>query len=97
MHAAAKRYGDVGVRIDSVSLGVIQTSMGAAELKGPSGVYMQAVVGLSGCKRVGTPDDIAAVLAFLCGQDASYITGNGILVDGGTVAGQMWREISEDR
>jgi NAD(P)-dependent dehydrogenase (short-subunit alcohol dehydrogenase family) len=97
VQAAAKRYGDVGARINSVSPGVIQTSMGAAELKGPSGVYMQAMVGLSGCKRVGTPDDIAAVVAFLCGQDASYITGNDILVDGGTVVGQVWRDVSEDK
>lgn len=95
VQASAKRYGEKGVRINSVSPGVIQTPMGEAELKGPSGVYVQAMVGLSGCKRVGTPDDIAGVVAFLCGQDASYITGNDILVDGGTVAGQLWQESEE--
>jgi 3-oxoacyl-[acyl-carrier protein] reductase len=34
--------------------------------------------------RVGTPDDIAGMVAFLCGPDASYITGSYFLVDGGS-------------
>jgi NAD(P)-dependent dehydrogenase (short-subunit alcohol dehydrogenase family) len=32
------------------------------------------------------------VVAFLCGQDASYITGNDVLVDGGMIAGQVWKK-----
>jgi 3-oxoacyl-[acyl-carrier protein] reductase len=34
-------------------------------------------------KRVGKPEDIAAVIAFLCSDDASYITGQVLYVDGG--------------
>jgi NAD(P)-dependent dehydrogenase (short-subunit alcohol dehydrogenase family) len=52
-------------------------------------------VGLSACKRVGTPGDVAGVVAFLCGQDASYITGTDVLVDGGMVAGRVWEEEGE--
>jgi NAD(P)-dependent dehydrogenase (short-subunit alcohol dehydrogenase family) len=36
--------------------------------------------------RVGNADEIAAVVDFVCGPDASYITGTDILVDGGTIA-----------
>lgn len=96
VQAAAHRWGGKGVRINSVSPGVIQTPMGAAELEGQSGQYVRAMVGLSGCRRVGTPEDIAGVVAFLCGADAEYITGNDILVDGGTVAGQVWRGVGEE-
>lgn len=91
VRAAAFKWGEKGTRVNSISPGVISTPMGTAMLSGPSGVYVQAMVGLSGCRRFGTPDDIAGVAAFLTSQDASYITGNYVLVDGGTVSGQAWR------
>ena len=34
-------------------------------------------------KRIGTPDDVADVVAFLCSDDAAYVTGEVIKVDGG--------------
>jgi len=34
-------------------------------------------------RRTGTPDDIAKAVAFLAGEDASYITGQVLVVDGG--------------
>ena len=34
-------------------------------------------------KRIGTPDDVADVVAFLCSDDAAYVTGEVIRVDGG--------------
>jgi NAD(P)-dependent dehydrogenase (short-subunit alcohol dehydrogenase family) len=43
------------------------------------------MIELSGCRRIGTPDDIAVVVAFLVSQDLSYIPENDILADGGTV------------
>ena len=36
-------------------------------------------------KRMGKPEDVARVAAFLCGEDADYITGQVITVDGGMV------------
>lgn len=47
---------------------------------------MRAMVAMSAAKRLGTPDDIAAAAAFLLGQDASYVSGTDLLVDGGTAA-----------
>ena len=37
-------------------------------------------------KRLGTPDDIADVVAFLCGDDSRYVSGQVIYVDGGWLA-----------
>jgi NAD(P)-dependent dehydrogenase (short-subunit alcohol dehydrogenase family) len=60
--------------------------MGAAELDGPSGEIMRAMVAGSGLGRIGTPEEIAAAVGFLLGRDASFITGTDLLVDGGVVA-----------
>jgi NAD(P)-dependent dehydrogenase (short-subunit alcohol dehydrogenase family) len=92
VQASAKRYGEKGARINSVSPGIVRTPMGELELQGERGRVVMGMVGLSACKRVGTPGDVAGVVAFLCGQDASYITGNDVLVDGGMIAGQVWKK-----
>ncbi|WP_018639250.1 SDR family oxidoreductase [Parafrankia elaeagni] len=86
VQAAAAAWGERGARINSISPGVISTPMGQGELSGESGKQMRAMVAMSAAKRLGTPDDIAAAAAFLLGQDASYVSGTDLLVDGGTVA-----------
>jgi NAD(P)-dependent dehydrogenase (short-subunit alcohol dehydrogenase family) len=70
----------------SVSPGVIATPMGHAELDGPFGDVMRTMVETSGTQRLGTPEDIAAVVEFLVSPAASFITGTDVLVDGGVVA-----------
>lgn len=60
--------------------------MGQAELAGPHGEGMRAMVAMSGTGRLGTPDDIAAAVEFLGSERASFITGTDLLVDGGVVA-----------
>ncbi len=42
-------------------------------------------------QRYGTPEEIAAAAAFLCSDDASYITGHTLAVDGGFLASGMKR------
>jgi NAD(P)-dependent dehydrogenase (short-subunit alcohol dehydrogenase family) len=60
--------------------------MGRAELAGASGDFMRTLVEQSGTARLGTPDDIAAVVEFLVSPAASFITGTDVRVDGGAVA-----------
>lgn len=86
VRAAGADWGRRGARINSVSPGVIATPMGQQELAGESGHHMRAMVEASGTGRLGTPDDIAAVTAFLLGPDAGFVTGTDLLVDGGVVA-----------
>lgn len=87
VQAASLKYGLKGARINSISPGVISTPMGMAEMEGEHGAHVKAMISMCGAKRVGTPDDIAGVVAFLVGGDSSYITGNDILVDGGSTMG----------
>ena len=90
VQAAAHAWGAKGARLNTISPGVISTPMGQAELQGPVGPFIQAMIDRSGAGRTGTPDDIAAVAAFLVGPESSFITGSDIQVDGGVVAAQRW-------
>ncbi len=86
VQAASIAWGRRGGRVVSVSPGVISTPMGRAELSGPFGDGMRDMIERSGTRRVGTPDDIAAVVEFLVSPAASFITGTDLLVDGGVIA-----------
>jgi NAD(P)-dependent dehydrogenase (short-subunit alcohol dehydrogenase family) len=84
--AASVTWGRRGGRVVSISPGVIATTMGQAELAGPFGDFMRDMIKMSGTQRIGTADDIAGVVEFLCSAGASFITGTDLLVDGGVVA-----------
>jgi NAD(P)-dependent dehydrogenase (short-subunit alcohol dehydrogenase family) len=84
--AASLVWGRRGARVNTISPGIISTAMGTSELEGPSGEIMRAMIANSGTARVGTPEDIAAVVDFLLSRDAGYITGTDVLVDGGVFA-----------
>jgi NAD(P)-dependent dehydrogenase (short-subunit alcohol dehydrogenase family) len=70
---AAARLGRQGARLNTISPGVISTPMGLAELRGPAGAHIQSMIDLSGARRAGTPDDIAAAAAFLAGPQSDVM------------------------
>jgi NAD(P)-dependent dehydrogenase (short-subunit alcohol dehydrogenase family) len=86
VQSAAAGWAAAPARVNSVSPGVISTAMGRQELAGEAGELMREMIANSAAGRVGTPDDVAAAAAFLCGPDAGFITGTDLLVDGGVVA-----------
>jgi NAD(P)-dependent dehydrogenase (short-subunit alcohol dehydrogenase family) len=80
----APEWGRRGARIVSVSPGVVETPMGRLELSSTEGTSEIS----SGCAlgRTGRAEEVAAVIGFLCSEQASYLTGTDVLVDGGAVA-----------
>ncbi len=81
----AKRWGHRGARIVSLSPGIIDTPMGQFENERQP--VMKEIAENTPLARMGTADEIAAVVAFLCSADASYVTGVDWLVDGGATHG----------
>ncbi|MCK9904742.1 short-chain dehydrogenase [Parafrankia colletiae] len=86
VRSASNAWGARGARVNSISPGVISTKMGQQELASESGAGMRAMVAASGTGRLGSADDIAAAVDFLLSDNASFITGTDLLVDGGAIA-----------
>ena len=77
--ALAKEVGPSGVTVNCIAPGFIDTPMNAHL----SAEDRQAVIDETPLCRAGTPEDVAALARFLAGDDASFITGQVIGVDGG--------------
>lgn len=79
--SAAIELGDVGIRVNTVSPGLTATPLigPMMSIPGAEAAFMQQIP----LRRPAQPDDIAAAAAFLAGDDAAYITGVNLFVDGG--------------
>ena len=75
-------FGPLGIRVNAICPGHIVTERQQENwAQNPAGLrYFQDQYPV---RRVGTPDDIANAVAFLCSDDASFITGHALVVDGG--------------
>jgi 3alpha(or 20beta)-hydroxysteroid dehydrogenase len=82
---AALELAPRGIRVNCVCPGNIATAMGAPES------FAAVTNAMTPLGRPGRPDEIAAVFHFLASDDASYITGQAICVDGGMTAGPYLR------
>jgi NAD(P)-dependent dehydrogenase (short-subunit alcohol dehydrogenase family) len=81
--ALAVEYAPHGITVNTIPPGFIDTPMARrAEARGdlPS---IDAVAARTPVRRAGTPDDIAAACTFLCSDEAGYITGQALNVNGG--------------
>ncbi len=82
--ALALEFGPKGVTVNTIPPGFIDTPMlREAEKKGLLGPGVDAAIATTPVRRAGMPEDIANVCAFLVSEEASYITGQVIGVNGG--------------
>jgi 2-hydroxycyclohexanecarboxyl-CoA dehydrogenase len=88
--AIARESARYGVRCNAVAPGPIETPLlnSAPEQLGELGARLkQGMIDATAMRRIGQPDEIAAAIAFLASDDASYVTGQTINVSGGL---SMW-------
>jgi 3-oxoacyl-[acyl-carrier protein] reductase len=79
----AVELGPRGITVNTVAPGVINTDMAADFVNNPEGQAF--AIGKQALKRLGQPDDVADVVAFLAGPKSRWVTGQTVDVTGGSV------------
>jgi NAD(P)-dependent dehydrogenase (short-subunit alcohol dehydrogenase family) len=84
LHGSAVYGGPLGIRVNAVAPGIVPTELFAGTADAPGGkADMTRRASTTPLRRAGTPEDIAAVVAFLLSADAAYLTGEVVSADGG--------------
>ncbi|WP_102960159.1 SDR family NAD(P)-dependent oxidoreductase [Mangrovicella endophytica] len=78
-HGFAKELGGRGITVNAVAPGVIETDMTRTILQERG----EQILSMTPLGRIGQPDDIAGIVAFLASAEAGWITGRTIVADGG--------------
>jgi NAD(P)-dependent dehydrogenase (short-subunit alcohol dehydrogenase family) len=79
---AAVEYAEDGIRVNAVCPGAIMTSL----MSSLPPERQAEIVAPQAMKRAGTPEEVAAAVAWLCSDEASFVTGVALPVDAGSVA-----------
>jgi len=82
---ACLEYGMLGIRVNAVCPGVINTPM--AHALGPSPELLERIGKAHALGRIGEPEEVARAVLFLASDDASFVTGATLTVDGGFSVG----------
>lgn len=84
--SASIELGPLGIRVNSIHPGVINSPM-VAQAPPEVVARLQRLMDQQPIKRMGEPEEIANLALFLASDEASYITGAGVVIDGGHLAG----------
>jgi NAD(P)-dependent dehydrogenase (short-subunit alcohol dehydrogenase family) len=79
----ARELGPSGVRVNAIAPGLIDTQFSAALMQ--SGPIYETSVGRSALRRHGVPDDLVGTALFLASDASAFVTGQTLVVDGGTL------------
>lgn len=98
----AMELGESGVRVNSISPGAIATGIFGKALgldddkaEQTADVVKQAFASMQPIKRAGLPDDIAHAAVFLASDEASFVNGRDLVVDGGMIGGRQWSALQQ--
>ncbi len=78
----AKELGERGIAVNVIAPGAIETDFGGGAVRDNENLN-KMIAGLTALGRVGLPDDIGGVVAFLCTEDAKWVNGQRIEASGG--------------
>lgn len=81
-HALASELGPHGITVNAISPGFFATEPNVANMNNPE--VGPRLAGRTALRRWGRPHEIAGAAVFLCSDEASFVTGHTIVVDGGT-------------
>ncbi|MFU2158268.1 MAG: SDR family NAD(P)-dependent oxidoreductase [Caldisericum sp.] len=82
-HALAYELGKYNIRVNSIMPGLIRTNMTEDFFKNEFDNERNEFIKQIPLRRAGTPEEVAKLIVFLLSDDASYITGDSIFIDGG--------------
>jgi len=79
----AREVGQDGITVNTVTPGAIRTEAEIEMVPDAEDASLASIMSVQAIKRRGTAGDVAAAIAFLCAEDAGFITGQNLVVDGG--------------
>jgi 3-oxoacyl-[acyl-carrier protein] reductase len=79
----AREVGPDFITVNTVTPGAIRTEAEIEMVPDAEDIALAPIMQVQSIKRRGRPEDIAAAIAFLCSDDAGFITGQNLVVDGG--------------
>ena len=80
---AALTYAKDEIRVNAVAPGTIKTPMLDQELADQGGGFGDDLLGAQAIRRLGQPEDVAYAVVYLLSSEASFVTGEVLVVDGG--------------
>ncbi|HSR30608.1 MAG TPA: SDR family oxidoreductase [Anaerolineae bacterium] len=83
--SAALEYAKANIRVNAVCPSIIKTGMAECFTGGDQRVE-DYILGQQALNRMGTPEEVAAAVVWLCSEEASFVTGHALAVDGGLLA-----------
>jgi len=85
----------LGITVNGVSPGLVETDSSRIYAGDNFASFERQIIDSTPKRRIGTPDDIARVIAFLCSEDAEWIVGQTIMVDGGMTIPSPYIQLPE--